>query len=327
MKLYNRMLSADLANKMLAKKKYVFISAANYLSSKEQPEKRGERIKEELRPLKYCAIQYFHKGVSKEGKIVEEFKVTREEGNSKVYTSLRKKEMCSFLQSVFVEEKILVVDFTLMNTRFLGAFCAILSLFQWDEVYFCYTEPGKYNKNEKNDYELKNRTMGFEQIPGLETLSDSSSTCDWVVFLGFEGARSTRLEGEAPASRRYSLPRISIPAMKTCWHNISVDANRKFFELKMGQLEKLDYVSAINPFETYNALVDLRKNNSVRLVISPIGPKPVMLGCIMYVIGDENEMLLYDNPYQEGNNTEEYGASHFYDLSYFIHCVKNKRFL
>lgn len=79
MKLYNRMLSADLANKMLAKKKYVFISAANYLSSKEQPEKRGERIKEELRPLKYCAIQYFHKGVSKEGKIVEEFKVTRED--------------------------------------------------------------------------------------------------------------------------------------------------------------------------------------------------------------------------------------------------------
>jgi hypothetical protein len=169
--------------------------------------------------------------------------------------------------------------------------------------------------------------MGFDQIPNLETFSDSSTECDWVVFLGFEGSRLMRLEEESPSSRRFSLPYISIPAMKTNWHNVALDENSQFFELKISNQEKLDYVSAINPFETYDKLTYLKHNNAnVRLVVSPIGPKPVMLGCVMYVLENEDEMLLFDNPFQEGNNTEDYGASHFYDLSQFVRSVKNKRF-
>ena len=175
---------------------------------------------------------------------------------------------------------------------------------------------------------MKNTTMGFEQIPSLETLSDSSTECDWVVFLGFEGSRLMRLEEETPSRRRYSLPHISIPAMRPEWHNYAIDANRNFFDLKRSNRENVDYVSAINPFETYHRLGKIRENNArVRLVISPIGPKPVILGCIMYVLENEDEMLLYDNPYQEGSNTEEYGDTHFYDLSEFVHDVVNKRYV
>lgn len=328
MNLYNRMVTADFAYELLENKEYIFLYAKTQLTSKERVEKRGSRVKEELKPLKYYEIEYISKGISSEGKIEEGFRVAGFDDQSKEYDSLRKTDMYVFLEHLFSLSKNLVVDFTLMNTRFLGSFCALLNMFRWEEIYFCYTEPGKYNQNENDDYDLKNTTMGFDQIPSLETLSDSSTECDWVVFLGFEGSRLMRLEEESPASRRYSLPYISIPAMKTNWHNVAMKANRQFFELKISNQEKLDYVSATNPFETYNRLICLKNNNSnVRLVISPIGPKPVMLGCIMYVLENENEMLLFDNPYQEGSNTVEYGASHFYDLSQFVHSVKNKRFI
>lgn len=328
MNLYNRMMTSDFAYELLGKKDYIFLYAKTQRKAKEGGEKRGSRIKEDLKPSKYYEIEYFSQGTSNEGKIEEGFRVSGFDNQSKEYHSLRKREMYDFLDHLFSFGKKLVVDFTLMNTRFLGSFCAFLNMFQWDEVYFCYTEPGKYNKNEHDDYDLKNTTMGFDQIPGLETFSDSSTECDWVVFLGFEGSRLMRLEEESPSSRRYSIPHISIPAMKTNWHNAAMNANSQFFELKINNQEKLDYVSAINPFETYNRLTCLSHNNSnVRLVISPIGPKPVMLGCVMYVIENENEMLLFDNPYQEGSNTAEYGASHFYDLSYFVRSVKNKRFI
>lgn len=326
MNLYNRMMNAGFAYELLENKDYVFLYAN--IKTEDNEEKRGKKVKEELDPEKYFEIEYFSNGVSSEGKIKEGFKVKCFDGSIIEFNSLRKAEMENFLNMILPVCKNLVVDFTLMNTRFLGAFCAILNMFEWNEVYFCYTEPGRYSKNEHDDYDLKNTTMGFDQIPNLETFSDSSTKCDWVIFLGFEGSRLMRLEEESPASRRYSLPHMSIPAMRTDWHNIAMNTNRQFFELKINNQENMEYVSAINPFETYQRLSCIKSTNTdVRLVISPIGPKPVMLGCIMYVLENENEMLLFDNPYQEGSNTDEYGDTHFYDLSQFVHTVKNKRFI
>ena len=326
MKLFNRIMPAAFAYELLKDKEYIFL----YVNPKTKDglEKRGTRVKQNINPVKYFEIEYFSTGTSKENKIEEGFRTKGFNGLYKEYCSLRKNDMYPFLEYLFSISKNIVVDFTLMNTRFFGAFCALLNMFQWEGVYFCYTEPSEYKKDEQDKYDLKNTTMGFDQIPSLETFSDSSTVCDWVVFMGFEGSRLMRLEEEAPSERRFCLPYISIPAMKTNWHNVALDANNEFFELRMNNQETLHYVSAINPFETYAKLTDLKRTNAnVRLVISPIGPKPVMLGCIMYVLENEDEMLLFDNPLQEGNNTEDYGASHFYDLTQFVHSVKNKRYI
>lgn len=327
MDLYNRMMTDEFAYKLLKDKEFLFLTARTREMGKEEVEKRGIRVRERLNPSNLYDVEYFCEGLSNEKKIKEGFQVYTEDGLWERFSSLRRKDMYTFLEKLYQMSKNLVVDFTLMNTRFLGSFFAILSMFEWNEVYFCYTEPGEYSKNELDDFDLKNITMGFEQIPNLETNSDSSEECDWIVFLGFEGSRLMRLEEESPASKRFSMPHVSIPAMRAHWHNYALDANREFFELRGTIREKLDYVSAINPFETYHKLMQLRGNAETRLVISPIGTKPVMLGCIMFVLENEEEMLLFDNPYQEGSNTIEYGKTHFYDMSQYIHTVKNKRFL
>lgn len=326
MDLYNRMMTDEFAYKLLKDKEFLFLTTRMMRGDKEEVEKRGIRVREQLNPSSLYEIEYFRMGLSDEEKILDGFRVYTEDKLWEEFSSLRRNDMYSFLEKLYKLNKNLVVDFTLMNTRFLGSFCAMLSMFEWDEVYFCYTEPGEYSKNELDDFDLKNSTMGYEQIPNLETKSDSSEICDWIIFLGFEGSRLMRLEEGAPSSKRSSAPYVSIPAMRTHWHNYALDANREFFELRGSDREKLGYVSAVNPFETYHELMRLRGNADTRLVISPIGTKPVMLGCIMFVLENEQEMILFDNPYQEGSNTIEYGKTHFYDLSQFIHTVKNKRY-
>lgn len=327
MDLYNRMMTDEFAYKLLRGKEFLFLTTRMKATDQEEVEKRGIRVRERLNPSNLYDVEYFREGLSAERKIVDGFRVYTKNKLWEKFSSLRRKDMYSFLEKLNLINKNLVVDFTLMNTRFLGSFCAMLSMFEWGEVYFCYTEPGEYSKNESDDFDLKNITMGFEQIPNLETRSDSSEKCDWIIFLGFEGSRLMRLEEEAPSSKRFSVPHVSIPAVRTHWHNYALDANREFFELRGSDREKLGYVSAINPFETYHKLMQLRGKADTRLVISPIGTKPVMLGCIMFVLENEQEMILFDNPYQEGSNTIECGKTHFYDLSQFIHTVKNKRYL
>ena len=323
MKLYNRKMSFAFAQEILQYKDYVFIYADSFLGDGNEP--RGERIKETLHPASYYKIKYICQGITTEQKICEMFETMDEHEAKKVYESLRRKEMHKFLAQIYEKNKKLVIDFTLMNYRFLGSLVAFLNEFKWEEVYFCYTEPGTYRKNTDSRIKYQNNNMGIEQIPGLETISDSSTVCDWVVFLGFEGSRVMRLEEDAASNRRYVLPYISIPAMNPHWHNMAINANRDFYELKVDK-EVTDYVSSIDPFETYQRLNEIKENSTDRLVISPIGSKPVFLGCVMYVLENEKEMLLFDNPVQAGSNSDEYGESHFYDLTQFVRAVKNSRF-
>ena len=325
MELFNRTMPIQFAEKLLSKKEYVFIYTK--LANQKEDETRGDRVKEYLRPKNAYCIEYFCDGFSGEQMIMEHF-IARIDEKKSNYDSLRKNEMLRFLGTLNRISKVLVVDFTLMNSRFLGALFSVLNMIDWEEVYFCYTEPGEYKKKSIDEFDLSNVTMGYEQIPGLISNSDGLKESDWLIFLGFEGDRAIKLEEEASYKRRYTKPFISIPAMKTEWFNHAVNQNSEFLDLRLKyrSVECIGYVSAIDPFETYQIIQEYRQGVD-SLVISPIGPKPVMLGCIMDVLENVDDMLLFDNPFQEGNNTESVGDSHFYDMTYFVKNVKNKRYL
>ena len=323
--MFNRTVPISFVHELLANKDYLFLFAK---ADNATIDNRGQRLKSLLNPSKWCEIEYKCHRLNSEQKIIESFNVTFWDGKRRSFYSLRINDMLTFEEFLDKISNRLVVDFTLMNTRFLGSFFAILNMVSWEEVYFCYTEPGAYIKSEDNNgFSFKNVTMGFEQIPNLETISDSSENCDWIIFLGFEESRAMRLAEEASDSRRYTLPFISVPAMKPNWHNYAVTSNRQFFELKIKDRERIDYVSATDPFDTYQKLTQLKNETvSTRLSISPIGPKPVMLGCIMFVLENEDDMILFDNPFQESSNTIKFGESHFYDMTQFVKLIKNKRF-
>ena len=142
--------------------------------------------------------------------------------------------------------------------------------------------------------------------------------------MGFEGERLQKLDEEASPGRKYVIPVMCIPAMNAEWHNYAMDANLNFID-KLEEHEGFKYVSAVNPFDVYNFLVN-EKEQGVRMKISPIGTKLTILGSIMYIIENSEDMLLTDNPFQGNENTKEYGKSYYYDLTYFIKRATNRRF-
>lgn len=334
--LYNRIGSLELAKELALSDKTVFIYEVPEWQVKKEGKSRGFHCREELNPVNVISIKYERKGVDAEKAILESFAADFSTCGSESYDSLDIESMRSFLDKVNARFRSLIVDITLINIRLLGAFLAVLPYYDWEKVYFCYTEPGQYmpkdkGNDEENDengpagFDLKYSMQGFDEIPNLQTMVDNTTDCEWIIFMGFEGSRLIKLNWEAEPNRRYIIPVMCIPAMHIEWHNYAMEVNMPFLD-SVGETEHLKYVSAVNPFEIYNFLIEEKKQADLRLKISPVGTKLTVLGSIMYIIESEEDMILTDNPYQEDENSVDFGNSYLYDLTYFIRNVENRRF-
>lgn len=325
MKLFNRILEIENAEKLLKGCDYIFIYSC--LEGSEE-ERRGNACKNRLNPK--CPMEIIYKvwGRTKEDKIDDGFEAVLPDNTHTTYRLSKKGEIDEFIELLYLQSQYLVIDFTLMNVRFLGAFLSKLYMWEWNNVFFCYTEPKAYIKEKeyttKIKFNMKNTMLGCEEIPGLETKSSSIQRLNWVTFLGFESGRLRRMEEHIMGKRENIIPVMCIPAMHVEWHNYAMEVHRDFLE-KVKERDQISYVSATNPFDVYNYLCKERDSNNCRMVITPISTKPVILGALMYVLENPEDMLLWDSPYQTQPNSEESGCIFFYDLSYYIRNVKNIR--
>lgn len=285
-----------------------------------------------LKPKQLIQLEYVRKGVDQQHLIDDEFKVWDDFQIERAqYDSLDLEDMKHFLSGVHNCYRNLIIDITLMNIRLLGALLAVLPFYQWEHVFCCYTEAGEYLRStngEDAQFDLKTQILGFDEIPNLQTTSDASNECAWIIFMGFEGSRLQALQQEAEPGRKYTIPVVSIPAMHAAWNNHAIKANMGYIET-MKEHEQFKYVSAVNPFDVYNFLERVRVHGidkNMRMKISPVGTRLTTLGSMMFVLKNEQEILLTDNPYQKDENSRSYGRSYAYDLSYFFKTTKNKRF-
>lgn len=328
--LYNRVCDMELGNIISGDKDVVFIYGAPAWKVKKEVmnKSRGDVCKEKLLPQNWIEIEYQRKGISPERTIMDGFVARHNVFPEQKYDNLDIDSMSMFVEMLNKNYKSIIVDITLINVRFLGAFLAVLPYYNWDMLYFCYTEPGEYiEKTEKDSrcFDLKYSTLGFDEIPNLQTEGDNTTECEWIVFMGFDGARLRQLDEEASPGRKYVIPVMCIPSMRLEWHNYAIEVNMEFIE-NLKEREQLKYVSAVNPFEVFNFLKEEKHKTGLRMKISPVGTKLTVLGSIMYIIESSEDMLLTDNPYQEDENAKNYGVSYCYDLSHFIKTVKNNRF-
>lgn len=333
--LYNRMCGLEILSTIVKKPDTLFIYGKTLWEKDKKDndleKNRGDICKEILKPEHSIQLKYLCKGVNSQKLIDDMFEVWYNNGTSDKYDSLDDVEMKSFLMKLNKIYKYLIVDITLINIRLLGAFLAIISEFEWDGVFCCYTEPGEYiqkKEEEERKFDLKTVTLGFDEIPNLQTMWDGLGECEWIIFMGFEGSRLQLLQVEAEPGRKYTVPVALIPSMHAEWYNYVIESNMEFMET-IGKLERIKYVSAVNPYEVFNFLEKERyenKANDLKLKISPVGTKLTALGSIMYVIKHPDDMLLTDNPVQEEENSLSYGKSYGYDLTYFFKNVSNVRF-
>lgn len=292
-------------------------------------DKRSDNMIEKLNPKKLIVIEYAMK--LEEYSIVDSFSaycyIYDKESESN-YLSLFE-GMDKFVDSIYAISKKIIIDISCLHLRFLGAFLSKLKDYVWEEIYCAYTEPNEYKRIKKNEmlitdkykgqFDLNHEFYGHFQIPRLETTSAQRKPFKWIVFLGFEGTRPDTLRNEI-GKPIVIIPIITVPAIHPGWNNFAYDANQYFFDNSEITCNDLDYLSAINPFSTYNYLVKkTNESQNHRLIVSPLGTRPTSLGILLFAMNNSDCEIIYDTPKLNESNVIECGKICIYDiLSFFI---------
>lgn len=122
---------------------------------------------------------------------------------------------------------------------------------------------------------------------GFGGTSEDMSHTQMIVFLGFEGVLSAKVSEDV----RYDKLTVvnNLPSFFEKYKDISVINN---FDLLARRHDKMRYVPANNPFETFNFLADQLEDEEPACV-APLSTKPVALGVCLYALAHDSLRVVY----------------------------------
>lgn len=187
-------------------------------------------------------------------------------------------------------------------------------------LFAVYTEPQRYEKTDfdEDQYWLTEDFLGIRPAPGYAKSLAPQDHFILVSILGFEGNRFQAIfDHLQPLSNRI-IPIVGFPAFKPGWKGIALAANRAVLETT-GCAYELQYCNSACPFDVYERLRAIRTSfPSAQLVIAPLGPRPLTLGCAFYLLRDANCLLTYDNPVERKYRTLGVEKCHFYHVTHLL---------
>lgn len=124
-------------------------------------------------------------------------------------------------------------------------------------------------------------------LVGFGGTSEDMSHTQMIIFLGFEGVLSAKVSEDV----RYDKLTVvnNLPSFFEKYKDISVINN---FDLLTRRHERIRYVPANNPFETFNFLADQLADDEPACV-APLSTKPVALGVCLYALAHDNLRVVY----------------------------------
>lgn len=188
------------------------------------------------------------------------------------------------------------------------------ALYKIEEVTIFYTEPKNYlfNKGLYCEYHSSFGPIRVEEIPSFS--GDGSDKIDslLVIMLGFDGDLSTEIDLEIAPQKTILVN--GFPSYSPNYKDISLISNEKLVN-KGGN--KLVFSSATNPFDTYNLLTKIKKENTDLFInITPIGTKPMALGVCLFALHNPDVRIIYPIPEKFENVTShEAWCTWYYQIS------------
>jgi len=150
----------------------------------------------------------------------------------------------------------------------------------------------------------------IKSIPGFEGARVKKNIL--VILLGFDGKVALRVK------EMYSAEKVLLingfPSYLPKFRDISLMNNK---ELVCGcEKEEIFSTYADNPFEVYNLLNRIReKNADYKLLIAPLGAKPLALGVCKFVLDYPQMGVLYaDSSKYVEKSTEKFGETWEYHI-------------
>lgn len=155
-----------------------------------------------------------------------------------------------------------------------------------------YTEPEEYAV--KWDEPLTYGLVDVVSMPafGGHYLQDRESLL--VLLLGFDGDRAYGIWERFAPHRTIIL--IGKPSIRESWEG----RVEKFNKRLMDRLpkESIYYLDSINPDSVQSSIAKIisKYNKKYNIMISPLGPKPQLLGCYLAIRDNKNIQLVYAFP-------------------------------
>jgi hypothetical protein len=218
-----------------------------------------------------------------------------------------------------ISEMSIAFDFSVMVKPYFFILLKLLSIHKKiKKIFLLYTEPKTYVVKKINFEKLDNAyfTKG-SNTPPKDMLSfsgslDSLKADVLVILLGFEGQRAKEVANEI--NPEVIIPINGFPSYRPEFKDISILLNDEI--LKETEISKnLRYSPSNNPFETKNELISIYRNRCKRynISIAPLGPKPMALGCCLFVLENPECRIVY--PYPQEYNPK---ASNGYERSWIF---------
>ncbi len=188
------------------------------------------------------------------------------------------------------ESKQILIDITSIRIPEMFILLKYLKLSKSQKyVSIAYSTPMEYEFQEEpftsyHSYYGNLKTMDLVGFGGLST--DMSHT-QMIIFLGFEGVLSAKVNEDVRYERLTLVN--NLPSFYEKYKDISAINN---FDLLTTRHEKLTYVPANNPFETFNYLNE-QLSDQEPACVAPLSTKPVALGVCLYALAHDSLRVVY----------------------------------
>lgn len=165
-----------------------------------------------------------------------------------------------------------------------------------------YTEPTSYvfRRGSYKEYRSSIGPLSVIEVPGFPGLDTGTNTKLLVVLLGFDGDLSIVISEEVAPDEMLFVN--GFPGYAPKFKDISLMNNEKI--LGNHSLDSIRYARANNPFETFDLLQEIgRQNGSAFISVAPLGTKPMALGACLYAMLNKRVRVVYPLPDEYTNVT------------------------
>lgn len=152
-----------------------------------------------------------------------------------------------------------------------------------------YSTPIEYEFQEEpfTSYHSYYGNLKTSDLIGFGGMSHDMSHSQMIIFLGFEGVLSTKVNEDVMYEKLTLVN--NLPSFYEKYKDICVINN---YDLLTSRHERMAYVPANNPFETYNYLSEQLEENEIACV-APLSTKPVALGVCLYALNHDALRVVY----------------------------------
>lgn len=192
------------------------------------------------------------------------------------------------------------------------------SLRKFDSVSVFYSEPKSYifTKGLYTSYHSSNGPLTILEIPGYSGYDRRGQKRLLIILLGFDGNLSKEINEDIAPIKTIIVN--GFPGYAPKYKDISLISNERLIQ----DHSDIKYSRANNPFETYNLLESIRREEKLKgsdgdlfINIAPLGTKPMALGACLYAIYNPDVRIVYPMPENyEKVTTEKCWSSWLYDI-------------